>query len=429
MKKTIAYSISAGVLFVAALQLLRPSIPAPVEKSEIVAPLQATKVLRTSCYSCHSNELRLSWFDEVVPGYWLVRHDILDARQHLNFSTLGTKPAAAQRAALFEAVNMAALGSMPLKSFSALHPDARVIAADLNQLEEFLAPWRDTPPHSPEPTQLAAPIVAVPTASGLSFDSQYTAWHFLSVTDRGDNNTFRLILGNGMAVQALRDGRVSPWPDGARFAKVAWQQRSTSEGVIEPGEFVQIEMMVKNATAYRSSNGWGWGRWKSAELKPYGENSHVVEECTGCHAPMRRNDFVYTMPVANVVNPGDQLNGKAAIMPKLPFDPFTATPVTMYVDRSQRTVSVLFERSGHPGGGKDPLLITWNEQDDPHWFGARIPGDFAYAEYVHSSSSSPVPVYTRIVRDGSTDNTVDTLTAQNRMHFIEQLKLAPYLTH
>ena len=27
------------------------------------------------CYSCHSNQRKLAWFDEIV-GYWLVRHDV-----------------------------------------------------------------------------------------------------------------------------------------------------------------------------------------------------------------------------------------------------------------------------------------------------------------------------------------------------------------
>ena len=58
-------------------------------------------------------------------AYWLVRHDILTAREHLNFSTLGSKPAAAQKATLYEAVNMIQLGAMPLPSFKKLHPEAR----------------------------------------------------------------------------------------------------------------------------------------------------------------------------------------------------------------------------------------------------------------------------------------------------------------
>jgi len=151
--------------------------------------------------------------------------------------------------------------------------------------------------------------------------------------------------------------------------------------------------MIKDASAYRNSDGWGWGRWKGAALKPYGDNAEVVEECTGCHAPMGRNDFVYTMSISGYVGRGDRLNGKAALMPKLPFDPFTAIPITMYVDRARATISVLFRKST---GGKELLLITWAEQDDPHWFGARIPGEFVQAEYVYADSGESSPAYTRI---------------------------------
>ena len=101
------------------------------------------------------------------------------------------------------------------------------------------------------------------------------------------------------------------------------------------------------------------GPMKGAALKPYGDNAEVVEECTGCHAPMGRNDFVYTMPISGHAGRADRLNGKAALMPKLPFEPFTAIPITMYVDRTQATISVLFRKSTR---GKELLLITWTSR-------------------------------------------------------------------
>ncbi len=33
------------------------------------------------------------------------------------------------------------------------------------------------------------------------------------------------------------------------------------------------------------------------DLKPYGKDAAFQNECTGCHAPMAKNDFVYTMPI------------------------------------------------------------------------------------------------------------------------------------
>ena len=134
----------AGVVIFALLQLIRPGIPTQPATAEIQAPPEITSILNKDCYSCHSDQRRLSWFDEIVPGYWLVRNDILTARQHLNFSTIGAKPAAAQRATLFEAASMIQLGAMPLPQFTLLHPNARVTPAELTDPEDIPRPMGHT---------------------------------------------------------------------------------------------------------------------------------------------------------------------------------------------------------------------------------------------------------------------------------------------
>lgn len=117
--KTRAKLAVAGVSALAVLQFVRPGIPSGPAISEIQVPPRVRQILQKDCYSCHSNERRLAWFDEITSPYWLVRHDILAAREHLNFSTMGSEPVAAQRATLFEAVNMIQLGVMPLPQFIA----------------------------------------------------------------------------------------------------------------------------------------------------------------------------------------------------------------------------------------------------------------------------------------------------------------------
>src|ERR1022692_1146947 len=141
--------VVAGVVVFALLQAVRPAIPAKQAVAEVQAPSDVKNILDKDCYICHSDERRLSWFDQIVPAYWLVRHDILTAREHLNFSTLGSKPAAAQKAALYEAVNMIQLGAMPLPSFLKLHPDAQVKAEELVSLKAYLAPWTSVPNQPP----------------------------------------------------------------------------------------------------------------------------------------------------------------------------------------------------------------------------------------------------------------------------------------
>jgi hypothetical protein len=262
--RTIGKLIVAGVFVFAVLQVVRPGIPAKPATAELQTPTQVKYLLEKDCYSCHSDQLRLAWFDQIVPAYWLVRHDILIAREHLNFSTLGSKPPAIQKAMLYEAVNMIQLGAMPLPSFLKLHPEAKVTPEELSTLKEYLAPWTpvvspigdaqqpnngktDAGPSTPGiPARVSLEAVN-PEFNGFPFDPTFKSWKPISTTDRGDNNTFRFILGNDVAVKAAQTGNTSPWPDGARFAKIAWQQQPGPDGLVHPGKFVQVELMLKDA--------------------------------------------------------------------------------------------------------------------------------------------------------------------------------------
>jgi hypothetical protein len=96
-----------------------------------------------------------------------------------------------------------------------------------------------------------------PEFGGFPFDPNFETWRLLSTTDRGDNDTFRFILGNDIAVKAAQSGAISPLPDGTRFAKIAWQQEGSTDGLVHPGKFVQVELMLKYANRYKDTEGWG----------------------------------------------------------------------------------------------------------------------------------------------------------------------------
>jgi hypothetical protein len=405
--KTMGRLLLAGLVVLAVLQLFRPAIPAKPATAELQARSAVKHVLDKSCYSCHSDERRLSWFDHIVPGYWLVRHDILTAREHLNFSTLGAKPAAAQKATLYEAVNMIQLGAMPLPQFLKLHPDAKVTPDELATLKAYLAPWSSAPvaiSEAPSSPRLSLTSVQ-PELNGLPFDPSFESWKPISTTDRGDNNTFRIILGNDVAVKAAQTGDISPWPDGSRFAKIAWQQELGPDGLLHPGKFIQVELMVKNAGEYKDTEGWGWGRWRGADVKPYGNDALFVNECTGCHQPLRGNDYVYTIPITTAkVGRQEVVNNTAAALPtSLPFQPLGWSAITMYVDPKTQSTAMLY--------GNDPAnrgvlaLVTWAQREDPHWFGARIPDHPLQVEIVQTGEH---PAYRRFSGPGLTEDTAAT---------------------
>jgi hypothetical protein len=429
-----------GVILFVALQLVRPSIPTRAATAEIQASPAVKKILEKDCYSCHSDEKRLAWFDRIVPAYWLVRHDILVAREHLNFSTLGSKPAAAQRATLFEAVNMMQLGAMPLPQFVALHRDAKVTPEELAMLKAYLAPWSQPPaPAASTPAPKAKAPATVSLASipaelnGLPFEADFEGWKPISTTDRGDNNTFRLILGNDIAVKAAASGNISPWPDGARLAKIAWQQELGADGLVYPGQFVQVEFMVKDARRYKDTEGWGWGRWRGLDVKPYGGDAHFVNECTGCHLPVRGDDYVYTLPVTAAKAGGAEVvNNNAADLPaSLPYQPLAWSAITLYVDPATRTTATLYGNEAAMGAvknrGETPAypagsvlaLVTWGQREDPHWFGARIPDKPLTVEFVQFTAAGSQSSYRRFTGEAwSEDRPAD---SGRRMGFIQSL--------
>jgi hypothetical protein len=290
-----------------AFQLVSPRLVNPPVTADLQAPPEVKRVLRNSCYNCHSSETQLVWFDRIAPASWLVASDVYTARKHLNFSEIGKLPPAQQKAALFEAVNMIQLGAMPLPSYTLLHPQAHVSPEDLATLKNYLNPPAPAPDEAAAAAADAqyqqwihagaAPHAVAATPNGIDFLPGYKDWKVLSTTNRFDNKTLRVIFGNDVAMRAIAAHHTNPWPDGAIFAKTAWSQQPDPNGDIKTGSFIQVEVMIKDAHKYASTEGWGFARWRGTDLKPYGKTADFTNECTGCHAPVRHNDYVYSFPL------------------------------------------------------------------------------------------------------------------------------------
>jgi heme-binding protein/cytochrome P460 len=306
--QALKWIVIVGFVAFLVIQFIRPELANPPVTVEIQAPVEIKQILRNRCYQCHSNETQLPLMDKVVPAYWIATHDVKEARSRLNFSEIGKLPAGQQKAALFEAVNLIQLGAMPLPSYLRVHPGSEVTPAELATLRAYLLP----PPAAPA---TAADIAAAdaqyakwtpsgnslaqnvaPEPNGFTFLPDYKNWKPISSTDRVDNHTMRVILGNDIAVKAIAENHINPWPNGAAFAKATWFQQPDEKGVIHTGAFFQVEFMLRDSEKYASTLGWGWGRWRGTDLKPYGKDANFTSECVGCHAPLRKNDYVYTMP-------------------------------------------------------------------------------------------------------------------------------------
>lgn len=293
------------------LQFLQSSIPNPAVTGDFNAPSEVKNILKRACYDCHSNETDLKWFDKIAPASWLVTSDVKKAREALNFSNWDSLTEKQQIGTLYTAVNFIMLKEMPLKQYTLLHPDAKVTRSELQILEEYIAAL--TPVTSSDSAAFIKSLVnyedlrrsnsktssrkVLPAPNGINYIQGYQNWQAISTTDRFDNGTMRIIYANEIAVDAINKNNISPWPDGAIFAKVLWKQLIDKEGNVTPGDYIHSEFMIKDAKKYKNTDGWGWARWVGSDLKPYGKSAAFVAECMDCHQPMKDNDFVFTMPL------------------------------------------------------------------------------------------------------------------------------------
>ncbi|HEX2386889.1 MAG TPA: heme-binding domain-containing protein [Candidatus Binatia bacterium] len=113
-----------------AIQLVPVERANPPVESDIATPDEVKRILRHSCYDCHSNETIWPWYARVAPMSWLIARDVKEGRRELNFSEWN-KFTGGRRARKFkEIVEQVEQEKMPQWYYIVLHPDAKLPAAD-----------------------------------------------------------------------------------------------------------------------------------------------------------------------------------------------------------------------------------------------------------------------------------------------------------
>lgn len=311
MKKGIKILVVILLAFFA-IQFFRPEemeyrTPA---KNLTHVPEEVNTILRNSCFDCHSNSANLSWFDQITPANFIVNSHIKEGRKVLNFSNWDDLNKQKQNVLLFYAYNKILSGEMPLKSYTALHPAARLDDHSMTVLKNYVTSIAARKPIAETVITSDANDAKIiqkkiimdyskvkPSLNGISYISDFRNWKAISTSDRFDNGSMRIIFGNNIAVKAIEEHQTNPWPDGAIFAKTAWKQKTEKDGTVAAGAFIQVEFMIKDAKKYKSTKGWGWARWKGNDLKPYGDTANFDQECISCHNPVKNNDYVFTTPL------------------------------------------------------------------------------------------------------------------------------------
>lgn len=101
-------------------------------------PEAVRQILLEACYDCHSDNTRYPWYAHAQPvGWWLAEH-IEDGKRHLNFSQFGAYPAKRQAKALDHMADEVTNRTMPLRSYTWIHHDARLTDAQVDALSAWI---------------------------------------------------------------------------------------------------------------------------------------------------------------------------------------------------------------------------------------------------------------------------------------------------
>ena len=102
--------------------------------SENQVPEEVSTMIRNACYDCHSQETNFPWYSYVAPVSWLVASDINKGRYHLDFSHWQRLEKKDKIKILDEIAEEIEDGSMPMKIYIPLHPEAKLSDEDRETL-------------------------------------------------------------------------------------------------------------------------------------------------------------------------------------------------------------------------------------------------------------------------------------------------------
>lgn len=125
------------VLFVG-IQFVPVTKTNPPVTGEIKAPEDVMQILRTSCYDCHSNEVKWPWYSNIAPASWLVVYDVNEAREHLNFSEWQSYSAEDQAEDIEEIWEEIEEGEMPLWYYLIAHSEAELSENDKETIKNWV---------------------------------------------------------------------------------------------------------------------------------------------------------------------------------------------------------------------------------------------------------------------------------------------------
>ena len=107
----------------------------------LLAGAQIPELLRElverKCGNCHSEAVEWPFYSRVAPVSWLLEHDVLEAREHMNLSRWDTYSNQEKSDLLSRLAAKARSGEMPPARYTAIHGDSKLLPKDQDSLYDW----------------------------------------------------------------------------------------------------------------------------------------------------------------------------------------------------------------------------------------------------------------------------------------------------
>ncbi|MCF7823815.1 MAG: heme-binding domain-containing protein [Candidatus Marinimicrobia bacterium] len=124
-----------GVILIMQLIPVNQINPPVVQRADL--PAEVKTILVESCFDCHSNETKWPWYSRIAPGSFLITHDVIEGREHLNFSDFSNLNAFDSTDIAEEIIEVLDEGEMPILPYLLLHPDASLSDSETRVLKDW----------------------------------------------------------------------------------------------------------------------------------------------------------------------------------------------------------------------------------------------------------------------------------------------------
>lgn len=130
--------LGIGIQFIPVSKNQGDVVPKTDFLQSIEAPITVQRMIKASCYDCHSNNTNYRWYGRVRPFVWFLEKHINEGKAELNFSIFQEYSDRMKSEKIRSMISQIEKKQMPLEEYAAVHNEARLDEAERDVLIEYL---------------------------------------------------------------------------------------------------------------------------------------------------------------------------------------------------------------------------------------------------------------------------------------------------